>query len=437
MDPISSRVLLGAAGAGGDNYWITQVGGSNTDYLYDVRVDSSGNVYAAGQHFTNASNAGGILMQLDADGAVQWSRLLDTTGTSYQEAYYQLGLDSSGDIYVGGFSSSYTGRRHVAAKYNSSGTIQWQRLYGSNSYTTYAYGLAVDSSGGVYGCAGANNAGDLRHTIFKWSSTGNFQWQRRIGTSGNQIPYRLATDSSNNVYMIGYAYNAGIGGQDWYMTKWSTSGVLQWQRAWGGSSADVGKAVAVDSSGNVYFVGQSESTGVGYTDTILVKCNSSGTIQWQRGIGSSGYYMFAEGITTDSSGNVYIIAQQGNSSDALIVKWDSSGNIQWQRELDGPGWTTGYGITADNAGSIYVVGSSDFSSTGSGGYEGYVAKLPDDGSLTGTYGNWDYAASSYTTFTPSQTFTATSFSSASNNSASSTGSLTDYAPSISSTVTNL
>ena len=73
---------------------------------------------------------------------------------------------------------------------------------------------------------------------------------------------------------------------------------------------DYANGVATDSSGNVYVTGGTKggldgNTSAGNTDLFVVKYNSSGTKQWTKQLGSSGLDS-ANGIAIDSSGNLYV-----------------------------------------------------------------------------------------------------------------------------------
>jgi len=111
-----------------------------------------------------------------------------------------------------------------------------------------------------------------------------------------------------------------------------------WTKQLGTSSDDSGNDVTTDSSGNIYVTGDTSggldgNTSSGSIDIFLVKYNSSGTKQWTKtssvGIGN--------GVTTDSSGNIYVTGQtqgglDGNTNsgsyDIFLVKYDSSGTKQ-------------------------------------------------------------------------------------------------------------
>ena len=73
---------------------------------------------------------------------------------------------------------------------------------------------------------------------------------------------------------------------------------------------DYANGVATDSSGNVYVTGGTKggldgNTSAGNTDLFVVKYNSSGTKQWTKQLGTSNDD-YAKGVATDSSGNVYV-----------------------------------------------------------------------------------------------------------------------------------
>ena len=99
-----------------------------------------------------------------------------------------------------------------------------------------AYGVATDSSGNVYvtgrtegGLGGNSSAGDYDLFVVKYNSSGTKQWTKQLGTSGNDIAYGVATDSSGNVYVSGETQgvldgNSHAGGSDLFVVKYNSSG---------------------------------------------------------------------------------------------------------------------------------------------------------------------------------------------------------------------
>ncbi len=436
MDPITTQVTLGAAGAGGvEDYWIaTYTGG----YGRGVDIDSDGNVYTTGNFSESGENRIWITKH-DASGVIQWQRRL--TGLSNEsDTVSDLAVDSSGNVYIAGFTKSYgAGDTDVyLAKYNTSGVIQWQRSLGSTG-DDRSFSVATDSSGNAY-VTGYDLVGTGSRDVItaKYNSSGTLQWQRNLqGINPNNVSdegHGIAVDSSSNIYVAGYhrdrttsTYHNGL------LIKYNSSGTIQWQRSLttSGLLEEQFLAVATDSSGNVYVTGFTGGTGAGNEDILTAKYNSSGTLQWQRILGDiqndNGF-----GIGVDGSSNVYVLGiyrEPSTNNRFLIAKYNSSGTIQWQRQLTTSSSDTPDAIAVDNAGNVYVVGGT--------GSTGIIAKLPGDGSLTGTYGSFTYSSASLTSATSSLSSFTPSISDFAASLTSSSASLTDAAASFTSSTTTL
>jgi len=89
--------------------------------------------------------------------------------------------------------------------------------------------------------------------------------------------------------VTGYTYgdldgNTSSGYSDIFLVKYNSSGTKQWTKQLGSSSVDSGDGVTTDSSGNIYVTGGTDgdldgNTNFGFTDIFLVKYDSSGTKQ--------------------------------------------------------------------------------------------------------------------------------------------------------------
>ena len=120
---------------------------------------------------------------------------------------------------------------------------------------------------------------------------------RQLARSSNDYAYGVATDSSGNVYVAGGTNggldgNTNAGNTDLFVVKYNSSGTKQWTKQLGSSSRDSANGVATDSSGNIYVTGTTYwgldgNTSAGNADLFVVKYNSSGTKQWTNQLGSS------------------------------------------------------------------------------------------------------------------------------------------------------
>ncbi|MDP6546226.1 MAG: SBBP repeat-containing protein [Phycisphaerae bacterium] len=313
----------------GAKQWTKQLGTSFTDRAYGVSVDSSGNAYVTG--YTSGgldgnTGAGGydiFLTKYNTAGAKQWTEQL---GTSVNDFARGVSVDSSGNAYVTGYTvggldgNTNAGDKDMfLAKYNTSGVKQWTRQLGSVA-SDDGNGVAVDSSGNAYVTGytvgdldGNTSAGGYDMFLTKYNTAGAKQWTEQLGSSAFEYAYGVSVDSSGNAYVTGYTNvgfdgNTSAGGNDMFLTKYSTSGAKQWTEQLGSSSHEYARGVSVDSSGSAYVAGYTSggldgNTNAGGDDIFLTKYDTDGAKQWTEQLGTStGEY--GMGVSVDSGGNV-------------------------------------------------------------------------------------------------------------------------------------
>ncbi|MBI4467148.1 MAG: SBBP repeat-containing protein [Acidobacteria bacterium] len=211
--------------------------------------------------------------------------------------------------------------------------------------------------------------------------------------------------------------------------------VLSFATYLGGSGMDDCDAVAVDHSGNIYLACHSNSkefplatstpekdrerrrksstSEEDYWDAFVVKLDPTGSrVLYTTSLGGS-RWEGAFAITVDASGNVYVAGATespdfpttegafqtsfGGDYDVFVAKLDASGAVVYCTYLGGSGEEDESDIAVDEAGNVYVVGttqSKDFPTTEgglqralAGKQDAFVAKLDATGSalLYSTY----------------------------------------------------
>ncbi len=411
------------------NYIVALNDGTNSIEGYEVALDSDGNSYWVGYNTISGVTYTAIV-KYSIDGYIQWQRRL---GDGANALFCREIAVYGSNVYIAGYRNSPTNTYAFLASYDTSGNVQWQSDIGGTS-PDEINSISFDSSGNVYigGAIRTQAVGNQDVFTAKCNSSGVIQWQRRLGGAAVDTLYGITVDSSGNVYGAGRTSSTGAGSYDLLIHKYDNSGAIQWQRILGGTGSDQAQGVAVDSSGNVYVIGYSNGTGTGLYDGVVAKYNSSGTIQWQRYLNGTGNTFFSS-IVVDSSDNIYI---SGNTNvagvvQALWAKYDIDGNIQLQRILAGGANAQGRGIRLNNEGSLVVTGHQR--TTSSPGMLGF--SLPVDGSATGTYGPFTYAASTLTAGTPTLTAATSSLTEAATTLSSASASITSATPSYTSTRT--
>ena len=412
--------------------WNTFLGGSGFDVGNALAVDGSGNVYVAGYSdgtWGSPVNAFGgyfdvFVAKLNSNGNLIWNTFLGGSGVEEGGA---LAVDGSGNVYVAGYTNAtwgspvnaFSGYFDVfAAKLDSNGNLIWNTFLGGSGGDDGG-AVAVDGNGNVY-VAGESDgtwgspvnafSGFEAAFVAKLDSNGNLTWNTFLGGVGAGTgSAALAVDASGNVYVAGGSngtwgspVNTYSGGTDAFTAKLDSTGNLTWNTFLGGSGFDVGAALAVDGSGNVYVAGGSNGATWGspvraYSgghDAFAAKLDSTGNLTWNTFLGGVGAGTYGYRLAVDGSGNVYVAgysnatwgspvnAYNGGFSDAFAAQLDSTGNLTWNTFLGGSTNDASYGLAVDGSGNVYVAGESDGTwgspvraYSGGTDFDAFVAKL--------------------------------------------------------------
>ena len=312
------------------------------------------------------------------------------SSTDTEQGYYTTS-DSSGNTYIG-YNTYVSSVASVGiAKYNSSGTLQWQKkLTNSNVLTYYdVQQIEVASNGDVYitGFAGKINPGDKGY-ITKLNSSGTMQWTRTIVNSSpgtNSSIDAIAIDSSDNVYAAGKAYDGSFDRLILY--KINSSGTTLIQKGYTTPWFISPTKIFIDSSGDILVAGRGSNGNPVRGFLAKISANLE-TIYWSTLRNDpSGSSLQYESVWSDSSNNAYVVGSVGNGLN-YIAKFNSSGTLQWEKTIDALGSansnsdTPSGGIYGDSSGNIYIAGTNTTVNASKGvsaQYAGFVAKYDSSG----------------------------------------------------------
>ena len=242
---------------------------------------------------------------------------------------------------------------NVVSLQKYSGVLKWHDGTGTNTKTT-----TLSDAGAERFCFSPN--GDYFWTISPYGSGRIEKWAR----DGSVYTWRLAIDNCKSIFADSND-NCYLG-KSGTLYKRDSNGLNGWNNSVD-FSGYIPKAMAVDSSGNVYSI-----TDMGSNYAILQKHNSSGTQQWS--VNPFGQWMDGQSVAVDSSGNVFV---GGGDSTNSVRKYNSSGTLQWT-------WSAGNAcevrcILIPGDGHIYIGVESTASR---------VMSLTDNGSSYST--DWTY-----------------------------------------------
>ncbi|MBM3305353.1 MAG: hypothetical protein FJY79_05340 [Candidatus Aminicenantes bacterium] len=360
------------------------IGGAGTDVATAIAVDDEGNAFVTGFTFS-------------------------TEATFPVEAGPVSTHGGAADAFV--------------AKVDASGASLVYCGYIGGADDDFGQGIAVDKDGNAYVAGFAGSAGDTFPVVAGPDlvfNLGGDAFVAKVDASGTSLVYcgyiggeasesamAIAVDASGNAYVTGYTYstevsfpvligpdlsfNAGL--VDAFVAKVDASGVsLAYCGYIGGASYDAGLAIAVDSEGNAYVTGFTQSpeatfpvaVGPGLTyggegDAFAAKVDALGvSLAYCGYIGGSGYD-HGYGIAVDGAGSAYVAGFAGSTAatfpvavgpslihsgweDAFVAKVDASGASLVYCGYIGGGWhERATAIAVDSEGCAYVTGYTESS----------------------------------------------------------------------------
>ena len=327
----------------GVQQWNFTWGGGESEYGYAVAIDSTDNIIVTG--YTSSFGAGGydaFVIKYSPSGIQLWNT---TWGGNYYDRGYGVVVDSANNIIVAGCTRSFGAGGYDAfvVKYSSSGIQLWNTTWGGSNHD-YGYSVSVDSIDNtvITGSTEPFGADKKVALIVKYSSGGLLLWNATWAGFGSACGYDVTIDSANNMIITGQTYSIVEGIDDAFIVKYSPSGVMQWNHMWGGSYSDCGYGVAVDTEDNIVVAGKTDSSVSDGIGAFVAKYSSLGVLLWDRVWGGS-ESDYGYGVAVNSNNSIVLTGTTksfgAGSSDAFIVKYPPSGfqfwHILWDKRVRG------------------------------------------------------------------------------------------------------
>jgi uncharacterized delta-60 repeat protein len=240
---------------------------------YSISFDMAGNIYIAGQVSRYSEATDIFIVKYNSDGNEQWFAIYDNP--EHSNDYYAQLINSGQYIYICGASfDTLTNFNYLLAKYDSSGTLIWERNYDGFSNYDITQDMAIDNVGNIIVTGRSrNNTTDYDFATLKYDSSGNQKWVKRYNGPGNgwDEPSAITIDSNDDIYITGCCTDID-GDYDYVTIKYDTSGNLVWVRQYNGpvDNYDYATDIAVDDNEYVYVTGESFGSG-GIYDYATIK----------------------------------------------------------------------------------------------------------------------------------------------------------------------
>jgi Beta-propeller repeat len=465
-------------------FYSTYLGGSSEDYGSRIAVDGSGNAYVTGTTYSAdfPTTAGAFDTSFNSPYS-SFVAKLNPTGSGLVYSTYlshsiaAIALDSAGNAYLAGsafddcpatpgaYQTTPGGEGDVCVtKLNSTGSALVYSTYLGGTGPDEGHAIAVDAVGDAY-VTGGTGSGDFPTTpaaydrtfdgadsnvfVAKLNPTGSaLLYSTYLGgfapSTGSCCPqagYGIAVDATGSAYVTGFtlssqfpttigAFKTTFGGGygDAFVTKLDPTGsALVYSTYLGGSDQDQAAGIALDTSGNAYIVGTTQSTDfpitagafqstlAGSFDAFVTRVNANGS-----GVVYSTYLGGADeddgnAIALDAAGEAYVSGTTFSAdfpttpgvfgrtfnghAMAFVAKFDAAASgLVYSTYLGGSGQEAGNSVALDTlpVPNAYVTGTTssiDFPTTpgafeatfNGGGTDAFVVKIAEGNPAGGPF----------------------------------------------------
>jgi hypothetical protein len=456
----------------------TYLGGSGSDFGYGIAADHLGSAYVTGltesANFptsnplqpTSHGEEDAFVAKFSATGSLDYSTYLGGGG----DAGYGIAVDASGNVYVTGgtssknfpttgpFQSTLLGTENAfVAKLNATGNALIYSTYLGGSGQDIGYGIAVDASGDAYVTGSTTSAdfplenaiqpqigpdpknrADENAFLAKLDPAGaTLVYSTYLGGSYQDYAHGIAVDGSGNAYVTGTATSLDFptvqalqphagGGlppgalvpTDAFVSKINAAGsALVYSTYLGGNGFDGGNGIAVDSSGDAYVTGLTDSSNfptsnalqptyaggpaVGIFgrlpyDAFVAELNAAGSaLIYSTYLGGTGDDV-GDAVALDEMGDAYVTGSTDSTDfptsnplqpavvgGTFVAQLNAAGSaLVYSTYLGGS--DSGNGIAVDGSGNVFVTGQSTvaglptvnpFQPANAGGNDAFVAKI--------------------------------------------------------------
>ncbi|MDX2445194.1 MAG: T9SS type A sorting domain-containing protein [Bacteroidales bacterium] len=309
----------------GDFLWAESAGGVNEDVGKSIAADDSGNVAITGDinyiakfgEFTVSyvKFSDMFVAKYNSEGVCQWAT---SGGGSIYDSGEFVEIANNGDVIVSGsfndqatFDTITVSSTEYAdvfiARYSSDGAVQEVVSAGGPGNEAIQC-MAIDSSSNIYiagwymdnitiGSEKHYSSGVYDIFIAKYKPGSDFIWSKSYGGSGIDIAETMNINAENDIYITGtfeQSVDFGLstfnseGFEDGFLSRFDTSGSLEWVYQIGGTGSLDTRDCAVDMNENLYVagvfidelnIGGTSFTPTGGNDLFLAKFAESTSIR--------------------------------------------------------------------------------------------------------------------------------------------------------------
>ncbi len=354
--------------------WVKTYNGTNNgnDRIKKTVIDASGNIYALGTTYNAQTKDDVILIKYNSQGTEQWTKIY-SGDTETDDKPADIVIDASGNIHIAiNNISGSSFERFVIRKYSPSGSVLYTYVNNNSAASERtASCLHVQKDGTLF--AGGRIKLELAPTvyfgqmIYKFNTAGTVldSFMTTMDTLSATNIADMVSDNSGNLYYTGTRNN----NLSTFKLNFALDSV--WGKQYNGAGNGIDEGIKIMMANDLTIcVGGTVLSAAAGKDYAILKYENNGTQAWAKTYNgpASGQDELYD-IVMHSNGDMFATGRvAGGSSgyDIGTLRITATGSITWTNLFNGSGNGNDWGqcIALDNAGAVYVAGTSNEGANG-------------------------------------------------------------------------
>lgn len=287
-----------------------------------IALDSNKNVYSVGK--TNSYGNGSydmLLIKYNNDGDMIWNVTLGDIGV---DSGIDIAISDSDEIYVAGSSDSYSGGDTDIwlVRFDVDGNMIWNVTEGSSGEDS-ATGVELDSEGNVYVTGTTTSSSPQVQWILKYANNGTKMIERSFSLADYEGYSRFAINSRDELYLLGgYSYDGS--NNDISLLKYDSEANFVWRKLKDLSDGDYSSSLTIDQSDKIFISMRKHLSSPSMINSSVLVYYPDGEFMKEYVISSG---EIATDVSIDSNRNFHYVGRtKGASPDITWFKYDSIDN---------------------------------------------------------------------------------------------------------------